>query len=79
MFSFRISSSSSSDFWSNRGYRKRKFDNNDFEDKLEKNKIFVTEDMLIKNMQTLSLDLSDTQYNQYEIFISFIHNFYYFH
>ncbi|CAF3489317.1 unnamed protein product [Rotaria sp. Silwood1] len=49
-----------SNFWSNRGYRKRKVDANDFEDKCQ-NKIFITEEILIKNMQTLSLDLSENK------------------
>ncbi|CAF1031485.1 unnamed protein product [Rotaria sordida] len=50
----------SSNLWSNRGYRKRKVDTSDFEEKYQ-NKIFLTEEILIKNMQTLSLDLSENK------------------
>ncbi|CAF3434918.1 unnamed protein product [Rotaria socialis] len=50
----------SSNFWSDRGYRKRKIDVIDCEEKSQ-HKIFFTEEKLIENMQLLSLDLSENR------------------
>ncbi|CAF2120818.1 unnamed protein product [Rotaria magnacalcarata] len=50
----------SSNFWSNRGYRKRKIDVIDCEEQSQ-HKIFFTEEKLIENMQLLSLDLSENK------------------
>jgi len=46
-----------SNFWSNGGFRKRKAASSDLDDKTNQ-KIFVTEEKMVKEMQTLSLDFS---------------------
>jgi len=46
-----------SNYWSNGGYRKRKAAATDLDERMNK-KIFVTEEKMVKDMQTLSLDLA---------------------
>ncbi|CAF0720050.1 unnamed protein product [Adineta steineri] len=50
-------STNTSNFWSNGANRKRKVDECDLEESFQ-NKMFLTEEKLIENMQSLSLDLS---------------------
>ncbi|CAF4926022.1 unnamed protein product [Rotaria sp. Silwood1] len=45
-----------SNFWSNGGFRKRKAAASDLDEKTNQ-KMFVTEEKMLKEMQTLSLDL----------------------
>ncbi|CAF1516294.1 unnamed protein product [Adineta steineri] len=53
---------SNSNFWSNGGFRKRKAAASDLDEKTNQ-KMFVTEEKMLKEMQTLSLDLAGLNNN----------------
>ncbi|CAF3782654.1 unnamed protein product [Adineta steineri] len=57
---------SNSNFWSNGGFRKRKAAASDLDEKTNQ-KMFVTEEKMLKEMQTLSLDLASLNNNNNNI------------